>query len=109
MNSFSYKFHAVATDAGSPSLNSSEIQFEIIIADVNDNNPVFNPIYFTANISEGLSSGTFVAIVNASEKDAGKFGQTSYKIESGDPNGDFSINNETVNQLLLLFRIYYSH
>ncbi|KAK3720930.1 hypothetical protein QZH41_014537, partial [Actinostola sp. cb2023] len=73
---------------------NAPIVFDINIEDVNDNNPVFNPVSYTANVTEGTSTGTFVIAVNATEKDEGVIGRITYKIESGDD--CFSIDNSTV-------------
>ncbi|XP_048581448.1 cadherin-23 isoform X2 [Nematostella vectensis] len=87
-----FVFYAMATDSGQPPFNSSMVSFDILIADENDNNPVFDPVHYSVNISENGPSEEVIVQVNASERDEGKL---LFKISSGDPGGYFTIHNVT--------------
>ncbi|KAL3878335.1 hypothetical protein ACJMK2_030698, partial [Sinanodonta woodiana] len=57
-----------ATDHGSPA-RTSTTTFTIVIMDVNDNPPHFLKSIYQANVSEDISTGSFVTIVKATDPD----------------------------------------
>ncbi|XP_076141861.1 cadherin-23 [Alosa pseudoharengus] len=70
----------VAQDVGG--LNSS-VPLSIIILDVNDNPPVFNPASFTVRLPENSPTGVVVTQLSATDADSGANGWLLYRLESG--------------------------
>lgn len=91
-----YAFFVVAMDKGTPQLNSTTLQLNITIIDANDNNPQFDKLTYTADISENANIGDHVIKVSATEKDSGLASVIGYNISAGDPENHFSIDHNTV-------------
>ncbi|KAG5266737.1 hypothetical protein AALO_G00235630 [Alosa alosa] len=70
----------LAQDVGG--LNSS-VPLSIIILDVNDNPPVFNPASFTVRLPENSPTGVVVTQLSATDADSGANGWLLYRLESG--------------------------
>ena len=93
-----YTFEVRATDKGVPSL-SSYAKVVIQVSDVNDNDPVFNETKYRPEVYENEPSGTWVATVLATEKDANDSGKVTYTISYGDASEKFQIDPISVNSL----------
>ena len=52
----------------------------ILVEDTNDNPPLFKPYPSTVSVKENSDPGTVVAILEATDEDAGIFGQISYRL-----------------------------
>ncbi|XP_059167191.1 cadherin EGF LAG seven-pass G-type receptor 2-like [Physella acuta] len=76
-----YKLHIRVTDHGVPQ-RSTDLYAIINVTDINDNNPVFTPAYYTFNISENSLVNTFVGAVNATDADEGLNSELSYSFDS---------------------------
>ena len=64
----SYTLTILATDGGSPSLNSTA-QLVILVGEVNDNLPTFNQTSYSASVREEQDPNYFVVTVSASDAD----------------------------------------
>ena len=93
-----------ATDDGTPPL-SSNITVHIVITDINDNAPIFEPHNTTYHVPENATIGDVVAAVIAFDNDIGYNSQISYSIISGGFGG-FTINETTVSIFIIITPIY---
>ena len=62
------------------------------VVDINDNSPRFEQKQYSASILENVSIGMDVLEANAVDYDMGNNGRLRFTILSGDPRGDFEIN-----------------
>ncbi|KAK1798052.1 hypothetical protein P4O66_000551 [Electrophorus voltai] len=69
-------------------------KIEVVVLDVNDNDPVFEKESFHAEILENLSPQR-VLVVSALDRDSGPNGQLEYAITDGNKDNSFSINRAT--------------
>uniref|UniRef100_A0A4W4G6F7 FAT atypical cadherin 4 n=1 Tax=Electrophorus electricus TaxID=8005 RepID=A0A4W4G6F7_ELEEL len=69
-------------------------KIEVMVLDVNDNDPVFEKEPFHAEILENLSPQR-VLVVSALDRDSGPNGQLEYAITDGNKDNSFSINRAT--------------
>ena len=76
----SYSFKITAYDGGSPPLNSS-LNVIIQITDINDNNPIFEKLYYKFSISENAPVDSLIGSVKANDLDADQNGLVKYRIE----------------------------
>ncbi|KAL7022348.1 hypothetical protein ACKWTF_012208 [Chironomus riparius] len=86
-----YSFQVVALDGGIPP-KSGSTTIQITVQDVNDNNPMFNPKYYEAIISEDQKPGTPVTTVSATDPDEDS--RLHYDIKSGNLRNRFSISTQ---------------
>ena len=63
------------------------------VDDINDNAPAFDRVQYSARVLEEKPSGTFVAMVTATDKDTGTNAQLSYSFTSGNAGNKFTIDN----------------
>jgi protocadherin Fat 4 len=85
----------VAENVRNPQRSASTI-VTIIVTDVNDNYPIFEQSEYTVMTSEGISPGTVIAMVAATDPDLGRNAEIEYSITEGNMiSSHFSIN--TVN------------
>lgn len=67
----------------------------ILVTDVNDNQPIFNPQRYNVTLrSDGVMYKPILRVV-ATDLDDGLFGQVAYRITSGNEGGVFEINRNT--------------
>ncbi len=64
---------------------------KVNVRDVNDNRPVFYPATYSVNLAPSSSPGTEVAVVMATDADAGRLGAVTYAISAGNTAGYFGI------------------
>ncbi len=76
----SHQLVVTAKDKGTPSLKSSVV-VNINVLDENDNSPVFDQIA-PKQITENCGIHATVAVVRATDRDAGDYGRVSYAIVS---------------------------
>ncbi|XP_028399799.1 protocadherin Fat 4-like isoform X2 [Dendronephthya gigantea] len=84
------RFTVKAQDQTAP-FNSDHADVIVMVTDVNDNAPVIEPEKMTAVISEDVTIGTFIADVNATDRDSSSNAQLEYSIVHGSE-GHFSID-----------------
>ena len=79
-----------------PSLSENAVQLTIILHDVNENPPTFDPSFYNNTISETTPIGTVVVNVSATDEDSGAIGDVRYKIVSRfDGAGSFAVDQYT--------------
>ncbi|XP_075697796.1 cadherin-23 isoform X1 [Rhinoderma darwinii] len=82
------------TDRGKPPLRAtSSATVSVNLLDLNDNDPTFQNLPFTAEILEGTPVGASVFQVVAVDLDEGLNGQVMYRMQVGMPRMDFIINS----------------
>ena len=67
------------------------------VVDINDNSPRFEQKQYSASILENVSIGMDILEANAVDNDIGNNGRLRFTILSGDPRGDFEINEANNN------------
>ncbi|XP_071599107.1 protocadherin-23 isoform X1 [Heliangelus exortis] len=90
----SYHLVLLASDRGSPSLNSTATVL-ITVLDVNDNPPVFGSPEYHVQVRESIPVGSHVAGVSAEDRDAGANADVTYAIVSGNDRGHFHLDGKT--------------
>lgn len=87
-----YTISVTAQDNGKPPL-SDTTDVEILLADVNDNSPIFKQVSYTESIPENAIVGTSVVTISATDADAGLNGRVRYTFAGGNNgNGAFTID-----------------
>uniref|UniRef100_A0A672FZE0 Protocadherin-16 n=1 Tax=Salarias fasciatus TaxID=181472 RepID=A0A672FZE0_SALFA len=87
----------VATDGGKPPLSSTAV-VNIVLQDVNDNEPAFEKNLYNVSIKENTAPGTCILEVTATDADGGSFGSVTYSLGSGINSvvpSQFTIGKET--------------
>ncbi|XP_071958459.1 neural-cadherin-like [Antedon mediterranea] len=87
-----------AEDMATTGRKSATATATIIIDDVNDNPPVFNPTSYSETVPETLAKGSRVLDVLASDRDIGVNAELTFTIVSGNNAGKFKINPNPVNK-----------
>uniref|UniRef100_A0A7N6AUZ2 Protocadherin-16 n=1 Tax=Anabas testudineus TaxID=64144 RepID=A0A7N6AUZ2_ANATE len=72
----------VATDGGKPPLSSTAV-VNVVLQDLNDNEPVFERHFYNVSIKENTAPGTCILEVTATDADGGSFGSVTYSLGSG--------------------------
>ncbi|XP_037403050.1 protocadherin beta-16-like isoform X22 [Pygocentrus nattereri] len=81
-----YNITVIAVDEGSPPLSSSKT-FQLSVADVNDNPPVFEEQFYKAYVAENNKPGTSICSVTARDPDWRQNGTVLYSLVSSEVNG----------------------
>ncbi|XP_045930685.1 protocadherin-16-like [Micropterus dolomieu] len=87
----------VATDGGKPPLSSTAV-VNIVLQDINDNEPTFERNFYNVSIKENTALGTCILEVTATDADGGSFGSITYSLGSGINSAvpsQFTIGKET--------------
>ncbi|KAM6931595.1 protocadherin-16-like [Lycodopsis pacificus] len=87
----------VATDGGKPPLSSTAV-VNVVLQDINDNEPVFERNFYNVSIKENTAPGTCILEVTATDADGGSFGSITYSLGSGVTSmvpSQFTIGKET--------------
>lgn len=92
----SYVFTVVAADSGVSSRQDKTL-VTIVIQDINDNSPIFNPSQYEKKVYEDVKVGTSLLKVTATDADeVGRNSDIQYTIAAGQQNSQvFSINSKT--------------
>lgn len=90
----SFQIRIVAKDGGIPP-KSGTLIVDIKVSDINDNKPVFDQPSYNVSVDEGLSQGSIVLTVHATDLDIGENGKVTYRISDRFVQilQDFSINS----------------
>ncbi|XP_067838374.1 protocadherin-23 [Heptranchias perlo] len=88
----SYDLSVKAEDGGGLSAQSF---IHVEVQDINDNQPVFNPLTYVTSISSHIRPGTEIINVIASDRDSGINGQVSYEHLAGNFSSLFSVDSNT--------------
>lgn len=89
-----YVLTVQATDVNNSSMYS-QVNIEIVVADANDNYPVFTTRHLTVSASENLPVSSQIAVVHAEDKDQGVNAEIAYTITGGNWEAVFDINHLT--------------
>ena len=65
------------------------------LEDVNDNEPVFNPLTYVTSLSGQAQLDTEVINVLATDRDSGMYGTVTYELVLGDLSSFFTIDSTT--------------
>ena len=90
----SYLLAVEASDDSKPP-KTVVVTVNINITDVNDNEPVFDPLGYTKEVNENVSIGTTLLRVSATDRDSGSNGRIVYSIISGNDQESFALNRST--------------
>uniref|UniRef100_A0ABM5GIZ2 Protocadherin-23 isoform X1 n=1 Tax=Pogona vitticeps TaxID=103695 RepID=A0ABM5GIZ2_9SAUR len=92
--SASYQLLILASDHGSPSLNSTAT-VSITVLDINDNPPVFTSLEYHVHVRENFPVGSHITAVSATDCDAGSNADITYSLISGNDEGHFRLDEKT--------------
>ncbi|KAI8782077.1 protocadherin Fat 4 [Biomphalaria glabrata] len=87
----SFIFVVVATDGGTPALSATST-VTINVIDVNDNNPIFLPTFYNAEVAYSGQCQSVITTVTATDADTGSNGLISYSLQTAAYNYLFSMN-----------------
>lgn len=82
----------IAKDSGVPSL-SSAVKVNIQIEDVNDNPPVFSPLFYNTEASSINLCDPVITTVRATDADIGRNAAINYYINENDDKAPFTVSN----------------
>uniref|UniRef100_A0A1X7VA24 Cadherin domain-containing protein n=1 Tax=Amphimedon queenslandica TaxID=400682 RepID=A0A1X7VA24_AMPQE len=80
---------------------NDEAEVTIYITDINDNGPMFSTSLISTGVPEGVPIGTVVDIISATDADYGSNAVLTYSKTSGDPDGLFSIPDDTIGKIVV--------
>ncbi|XP_060710121.1 cadherin-23 [Hemiscyllium ocellatum] len=84
------------TDRGKPPLQASSSTIVTVnLLDLNDNDPVFQNLPFTAEVPEGLPVSSSIFQVSVLDPDESSNGMVTYSMQVGMPRLDFVLNSST--------------
>ncbi|TSX58293.1 Protocadherin-16 [Bagarius yarrelli] len=89
-----YNLTIVVSDRGVPQ-HSSSVPAIITVNDVNDNPPAFSRAEYVVSLSEGVSAGSEVLRLSATDPDSAPNAEIQYSISSGDDMGLFTVDQWT--------------
>ncbi|XP_055546785.1 protein dachsous [Wyeomyia smithii] len=90
-----YNFMVVATDGGRYNARFQSVAVQVIIADVNDNKPVFDKYPFKEQIGALIQPGQTLLHISAVDADQGSNGEIVYSLNDNPNNAKFRINPNT--------------
>uniref|UniRef100_A0A8C6EDG5 Dachsous cadherin-related 2 n=1 Tax=Moschus moschiferus TaxID=68415 RepID=A0A8C6EDG5_MOSMO len=74
---------------------SAQAFVRVELEDINDNEPVFNPLTYVTSLSGQAQLGTEVINVLATDRDSGMYGTVAYELVLGDLSSFFTIDSTT--------------
>ncbi|XP_039630293.1 protocadherin alpha-7-like isoform X22 [Polypterus senegalus] len=80
-----YNLLLTAYDGGNPP-RSAIMNITVMVADINDNAPLFTEEMYSVTLEENVPVGTLVIQINASDLDGGTNGEIFYSFEESDQN-----------------------
>lgn len=80
----SYQLSVLAIDGGAQP-KTGTLTVNIVVTDINDNRPVFNPETYNTTIDEDISPGNEIVTVTATDRDIGENARLSYSIMKMEP------------------------
>ncbi|KAK3582014.1 hypothetical protein CHS0354_039681 [Potamilus streckersoni] len=84
----------IAYDNGAPALMSTAT-VSILVIDVNDNSPVFQDYNTQYTVPENATINQVIALISATDRDIGDFGNVFYRLEVQDNDGKLGINESS--------------
>ncbi|XP_067842781.1 protocadherin Fat 4-like [Heptranchias perlo] len=92
----SAKYYILTVKAANTDGQFSVIRAYFNVLDINDNPPVFDPDSYSINIMENVPIGTSILTLNVTDADEGLNAALTFKIISGDPNRQFTVDRNAV-------------
>ncbi|XP_078366665.1 protocadherin Fat 4-like [Oculina patagonica] len=90
---FSYTLTIGVSDHGKPTrIATTKVYIEV--GDINDNDPVFDPVNYTVSVYENSPVGTRLVNVTATDADSGQNAQITYSVTGGDPYSVFTVDTQ---------------
>ena len=91
-----YKFYVQVTSYSSVSIDSSTVEVQIFVNNVNDNSPQFrDELLYSVNVSELIPVGSYITKVEATDGDLGHFGEVKYFLYDGNNGYTFMIDRDS--------------
>ena len=90
-----YNLNVMATDRGIPPRNSTPVNVQILVNDVNDQVPYFEQAEYSVELDESFPSDVEFLTVTANDKDEGQNAKLYYIITSGNEEGLFMVYGGT--------------
>lgn len=90
-----YNLNIIATDRGVPPRNSTPVNVQILVTDVNDEVPYFDKLEYFVELNESFPSEVGFLNVTALDDDEGSNARLYYVITSGNEDGLFIVNGST--------------
>ncbi|XP_048580321.1 uncharacterized protein LOC116612238 isoform X2 [Nematostella vectensis] len=90
-----FRFQVFVEDNGTPPHLGTTLVV-IKVTDVNDNDPVFSTLHYTAQVSEASNVGALIAVLKASDSDSTSNAQLNFGITEGNVKNTFYVNTEGV-------------
>ena len=91
-NKDSYSLEVSAIDGGG---KQGIMTVNVVVTDINDNEPIFDRKNYTKQVDEGTAQGTVILTLNATDKDSGENGLITYGISEGFTLTDFVLDPNT--------------
>jgi hypothetical protein len=88
-----YNLSITAVDNGCPALSSVTI-IGVVVVDDNDNDPIFQQVYYSASVPENSPVGTTVLTLLALDLDEGLNGNVTYSLSNA-ADGVFDVDPQT--------------
>ena len=88
-----YVVKVIAADQGVP-VRRAELKMTIVVDDYNDHAPAFHPGPSVVRVDEGISIGSQVTSLSATDADEGSNAEVHFSIMSGNENGTFELNSK---------------
>ncbi|XP_070545455.1 LOW QUALITY PROTEIN: cadherin-23-like [Ptychodera flava] len=89
-----YNITIVAEDRGTPSLSGTTI-VQVMVSDINDNDPVFIGTPYMVEISEHITMNASIFTVTATDNDIGPNSRITYSITNGNTEHAFAVEPTT--------------
>ena len=104
----SFVLTITARDNGVPSL-SNQVKVHIKVEDVNDNVPIFSPVFYNTEASAVNVCDAVITTVRSSDKDIGRNAAVNYKLQEYDTQTPFSVSQLGNNTFLIVdFFIFFT-
>ena len=95
-----YNLKIIAADRGNPPRNSTPVNVQIIVSDINDQVPYFEEKEYSVILSESFPSDVVFLNVTAHDNDEGQNAKLYYVITSGNEEGLFMVYSDTGKMVL---------
>ena len=90
-----YNLRISCADQGSPFQMTSSVQLTIVVADLNDNQPIFSQSFYHFKTYENTQTGTKIGSISALDNDKDENRRISYSIQNSLVKRTFEINVNT--------------
>ena len=77
----------------------------IVVGDINDNDPVFDPVNYTVSVYENSLVGTPLINVTATDADSDQNAKIMYSVTAGDPHSLFTVITKVLMATTFFIRV----